>query len=121
MRTLLLIILSQLSIGCVMYDHVASTKSGNYERDRMFSFGGTTSQRGADGSSMVHDHQQSFRDATIAATAIAGSVASASVSKAQEATKRAADTNATNATINASNNATQVELAKIAAEAAPKP
>ncbi len=54
--------------SCVVYEHSAVSKSGNTETDKLYSLGGTTSQRGADGSSLVHDHQQSFRDGTVVAT-----------------------------------------------------
>lgn len=73
MKTLPFLLCLLLS-SCVAYDHYASSKSGNVEHDRLFSLGGTSSQRGADGSSFVHDHQQSLRDAGVAIAAGIGAV-----------------------------------------------
>ena len=60
MKALLSILL--LLPSCIVYEHTAQSKSGNVETDKLYSFGGTSSQRGADGSSLVHDHQVSARD-----------------------------------------------------------
>lgn len=59
---------------------------------------------------LVWDHEQSFRDGTVAATALAGAYFSSVVSKAKEVTAQSANANATQQAINASNNATAVEL-----------
>lgn len=112
------IVLALLLASCTAYDHIAMTKSGNFERDRIFKLGGTISQRGADGSSMASDDQVSFRDFTVAATTIAGSVASAAVAKSREVTSRAADANAANLAVQKSKDAAAVETAKINANAA---
>lgn len=66
----------------------------------------------------TYSNEKSFQHATQAIVAVAASAASASVSKAKEVTTQVKDTNATKATINASNNATAVETAKINAQGA---
>jgi hypothetical protein len=60
--------------GCVYYDHSAASVAGNSEHDRIISIGGTSSQKGADGSSFTHDHQKSLSDAMQGAAGIAGAV-----------------------------------------------
>src|SRR5438552_2905931 len=94
----LLLLINLLLCGCVGYEHIAVSKSGNYERDRIISLGGTSSQKGADGSSFVHDHQASFKDAVQAiGTAYSALQATRSLqsNNALSATK---DTNATSIT-----------------------
>jgi hypothetical protein len=97
--------------GCVVYQHEAQSKSGNYERDLIVSVGGTSSQKGADGSTFVHDHQASFKDAAQGAVSVAGGLAAASVSKAKTASDNAAATAQQAATLKA-----QMEQARIAAQ-----
>lgn len=100
-----------LLASCVMYQHEAQSKSGNYERDLVVSIGGTSSQKGADGSTFVHDHQASFKDAAQGAVTVAGGLAAASVSKAKTASDNAAATAQQAATLRA-----QTEQARIAAQ-----
>jgi hypothetical protein len=97
--------------ACVVYQHEAQSKSGNYERDLIVSVGGTSSQKGADGSTFVHDHQASFKDASQGAVTVAGGLAAASVSKAKTASDNAAATAQQAATLKA-----QTEQARIAAQ-----
>lgn len=106
MRTLL----SPMAVilcSCTGYMHEAHSASGNYVRDVLVKVGGTASQRGSDGSSIVTDDQTSFRDLATAATTITGSVAGAVISKSNNALK------ATQAT-----SAASVSKADIAARAA---
>lgn len=93
--------------SCTGYMHEAHSASGNYVRDVLVKVGGTASQRGSDGSSIVTDDQTSFRDFATAATTVTGSVAGAVISKSNNALK------ATQAT-----NAAAVSKADIAAKAA---
>lgn len=90
MRFLPLVALALSS--CVYYKHDATSASGNHETDVIASLGGTSSQRGADGSSFVHDHQQSFRDGAVAVETIAGGIVSGNVTKAVQASNNAKDT-----------------------------
>ncbi len=77
MKALILILLLPMLSSCIVYKHTAASNGGNTETDSLYSFGGTSSQRGADGSSLTHDHQASARDFfNFAGTAItAGSAA----------------------------------------------
>lgn len=104
--------------SCTGYVHEAHSASGNYVRDVLVKVGGSASLRGSDGSSLVTDDQQSFRDAATAATGISAAIAQKSVAVAKEATSRVANTNATKQAINASNNAAAVEQARISAQSA---
>lgn len=74
--------------SCVVYDHEAVSSTGNKEHDKLWSLGGTNSQHGADGSSLVTDHQASFQQAVQAIGTVAAGAAAASVSKAMETTKQ---------------------------------
>lgn len=71
--------------SCVVYEHTATSKNGNTEHDKIASFGGTTSQRGADGSSLVHDHQQSARDFFSTVGTVAGTIGYGYVQHAKNA------------------------------------
>jgi len=75
--------------SCVMYSHEAQSKNGKRERDLLVSLGGTSTMKGADGSTFTHDHQASFKDGVQGATAIAAGFASASVTKAKNASDAA--------------------------------
>lgn len=86
--------------SCTGYMHEAHSASGNYVRDVLVKIGGTASQRGSDGSSIVTDDQTSFRDLATAATGIQGSISGAKIqvsnngvktAQAVEETKRAKD------------------------------
>ena len=109
MRAFLLI--ACLLCSCVSYEHTATSKSGNVEHDKLFALGGVHSQRGADGSSIATDEQTSFRDATVAATSIAGSLAAAAV-------RKAANASAATTTQQLNAQTAQTANAKIAADAA---
>ena len=98
--------------SCVMYEHTAVSKSGNTETDKLYSLGGTTSQRGADGSSLVHDHQASFRDAMSAAGIAIGAYQAVKVNGSNNALSATQNTNAASVTKNAADNATAIELGK---------
>ena len=73
--------------SCTGYMHEARSVAGNYERDILVKWGGTASQRGADGSSFVTDDQTSFRDLTTAAVGIQGSISGANISASNNALK----------------------------------
>lgn len=60
-------LLAILLSSCTGYYHEAHSITGNYERDVLLKVGGTASQKGADGSSIVTDDQQSLRDAAAVA------------------------------------------------------
>ena len=92
MKALLLI--PFLLCSCVVYEHTASSRTGNVETDKLYSLGGTTSQRGADGSSLVHDHQQSFRDAMAAAGVAIGAYQAVKVNGSNNALSATQNTNA---------------------------
>lgn len=78
-------------------------------------FGGSEALETASGLRWTGNRNKSFGQGAQAVTAIAGGIASASVSKAKEVTTQVKDTNATNAAVNASNNATKqaIETTKI--------
>jgi hypothetical protein len=80
-----------------------TTEKGNV------AFGGKGAARGS-GWAVAWDNEKSFSDGAIAGTAIAGLYYSAATAAAKEATSRTMSANATNQAINASNNATAVEL-----------
>lgn len=84
--------------SCVGYEHIAASKSGNYTRDRIVSFGGTASQRGSDGSSFVHDHQQSFRDGAAAVGLAIGAYQAVKVNSSNNALSATQSTNAAGVT-----------------------
>lgn len=71
--------------SCTGYYHEARSVAGNYERDVLVKVGGTSSQKGADGSSVVTDDQASFNDA---ATAAAGGYAAGQATKARVSDNR---------------------------------
>ena len=86
--------------SCTGYMHEAHSASGNYVRDVLVKVGGTASQRGSDGSSIVTDDQTSFRDLATAATGIRASISGEKIqvsnngvktAQAVEETKRAKD------------------------------
>lgn len=85
MKTLLLLPVAFLC-SCTGYMHEAHSASGNYVRDVLVKVGGSASLRGSDGSSIVTDDQQSFRDLTTAIGAVAATNAAKAVSVAKEAT-----------------------------------
>lgn len=72
-------------------------------------WGGKGAARGA-GWAVTWDNEKSFQDGAILATAAAGAWASVAGTKATELTARSVNSNATKQAINASNNATAVEL-----------
>lgn len=97
MKRLLIIWLFVLPIASC----TVTTTKGNV------AFGGKGAARG-EGWAVTWDNEKSFSDGAIAGTAIAGLYYSAANLAAEEATKRAVDTNATNRAINADNNATSL-------------
>jgi len=95
--------------SCTGYVHEARSVAGNYERDILFKVGGTASQKGADGSSIVTDDQQSLSDV---ATAVGAGYTAGKAASTQ------ASNNAKDTAINASNNTAATTQAKNAADAA---
>ncbi len=73
--------------SCVVDHYKATSSSGNTVEETYASVGGTASLKRSDGSSNVHDHQASFKDAVQGGVTVAGGLAAASVTKAQEAAK----------------------------------
>lgn len=71
--------------------------------------GGKGAARG-EGWAVVWDNEASFREGALLAGVAVGAWQAVAVNKAAEQTARVINTNATQATINASNNATAVEL-----------
>jgi len=110
MKVRFLYLLPLLTASCAYQEHLAVSSTGNYERDRNFTVGGTGHIAGADGSSMTHDHRESFKDAVQGAVLLGGSIATASVNKAKEITSQQATKQAQQTARNASNNATKVQL-----------
>lgn len=101
MKSLLLIPLLLLC-SCVAYQHEATSKSGNHEKDTYVSLGGSASVHGADGSSLVHDHNDSFaRGSQVVDHAIIAKIEAVSSEN-----------------INSNNNAADVTKAKNASDAA---
>ena len=106
-----------LLCSCVSYEHTATSKSGNVEHDKLFALGGSSSQRGADGSSFVHDHSQSFRDAMAAAGVAIGAYQAVKVNSSNNALTATQSTNATNESINATNAAAKAGVTESAIKA----
>lgn len=65
---------------------------------------------------VIWDHENSFRDGAILATAAVGAWANVASTKAAEATTRAVDANRSAEAINASNNAAKIASEGIAAD-----
>lgn len=75
---IILIFISQLMlVSCEINTYEALARNGNSVRETNWQLGGTRSSRRSDGSSYANDHQQSFRDGTVAATTIAGGIVNA--------------------------------------------
>ena len=82
--------------SCTGYVHEARSVAGNYERDILVKIGGTASQKGADGSSIVTDDQQSFSDGvtalgTYGAAKVAGNTTTSTTASNNSVTKNAAN------------------------------
>lgn len=96
MKTLLNIILAGLLSACVgKIDYTASAGDKSEHMQVWGLFGGSEAFETAGGTRWTGNRNKSFGQAMQAAAAVAGSVASASVSKAQEVTKQKANDNAT--------------------------
>lgn len=93
--------------SCVLYRHEAMSRAGNTEKDTLISFGGTSSQKGADGSSFVHDHQATAQQFFQFLGAFTAAYLAADVQKVQELTTQMAAAGAT-----------RVQIANIQAKAA---
>jgi len=115
MRLLCVLVVGWSLSACVVYQHEAWSNGGNHERDTYAALGGSASQHGADGSSLVHDHQASFKDGVQALGSYATAQAAGAVTKAVTESNNAA---ATTQAKNASDAATA--QAKISADAAAK-
>lgn len=83
-------------------------------KDTYVSLGGKSAYRSAT-FGVVHDHNKSFRDGTLAAALIAGSYYSAATAAAKEVTSQVATKEATKTAINSSNNAAAVSIETIKA------
>lgn len=84
-------------------------------KDMVASLGGKMAYKGRD-FAVTSDHEASFREAAMLATAAVGAWASVASTEAAEATNRAVNSNATKQAINASNNSTAVQLGAQAAD-----
>lgn len=111
--------------GCSYNEELMAKADGSMYRTRSLWMGGDHLAQTSSGSKYASTNTASFRDAALAATAIAGAAYSASTAAAREVTSQVATKEASKQAINASNNATAVELgaqgvqeAAIAAEAA---
>lgn len=84
-------------------------------KDMVASLGGKMAYKSRD-FAVTSDHEASFREAAMLATAAVGAWASVASTEAAEATSRAVNANSTKQAINASNNATAVQLGAQAAD-----
>jgi hypothetical protein len=91
MRRFASILLACALSSCAFDHYKATSATGNTVEETYASAGGTASIKRSDGSSFVHDHQASFKDAVQGGVTVAGGLASASVSKAQTASNNAKD------------------------------
>jgi len=98
-----------LLVALLMPSCVVATK------DTYVSLGGKSAYKSAT-FGVVHDHNKSFRDGTLAAASIAGLYYSAATAAAREASSQVATKEATKTTVNASNNATSVAIEGIKAD-----
>jgi hypothetical protein len=80
---------SMVLASCVTDNYEAHAANGNWVKENYNSLAGTSSVKRSDGSSLVHDHQASWKDfMQFAGTAVAG-LSTASVSKAKNASDAA--------------------------------
>lgn len=115
MRTIS-IILCALLCACSQFKYTATSPSGT-ETVAYTSLGGSSSMETAGGTRLTQNHNKSFGQGAQTATSIAGGISLSVARKSDNAFKATQDTNAAGVATNANNNATSVELAKIAAEA----
>lgn len=78
-------------------------------KDTYVSLGGKSAYKSAT-FGVVHDHEASFREGTLAATLVAGAYYSAATAAAKEVTSQVATKQATKQAINASDNAAAVSI-----------
>lgn len=110
------LLLSLCLSSCVYYDHEAVSSTGNREKDRIVSLGGTSSQKGADGSSFTHDHQASFQAGMQTVGTYGTGLLANSVLKAKEITAQGLNAGNTRVALGAQNAA--VSQTRIAAQQA---
>lgn len=110
------LILACFLASCSDLKYAAVAPNGGTENLHLTTFGGSQSLESAGGTRYTSNHNKTAGQFFSAVTAVATVGANAYVGGAKEVTSRAVSANTSKATINASNNATKVELGKQATD-----